>query len=145
MWSTINQQRWQHACLLMAVDGTEDHCQQRRSRYRGPLSLTKDGTNNHFLTAYLLLFLKLNFMRSIDLLINQLTHRPASFPWVTAVFRFCGIRKRYGLICSLACQDMFLRAEIPIIEYCLPREKKLKWIPPNVTTKPASDTQDKDC
>jgi hypothetical protein len=34
-----------------------------------------------------------------------------------------------------------LWAEIAIVESCLPREKKLKWIPPNVTMKPASDTQ----
>jgi hypothetical protein len=45
------------------------------------------------------------------------------------------------LICLLSCQDMFLRAEIAIVESCLPGERKLKWIPPNATMKPASDTQ----
>jgi hypothetical protein len=35
---------------------------------------------------------------------------------------------------------MFLRAEIAIVESCLPRERKLTWIPPNVTNEPASDT-----
>jgi hypothetical protein len=34
----------------------------------------------------------------------------------------------------LPCQDLFLQAEIPTVESCLPREKKLKWIPSNVTT-----------
>jgi hypothetical protein len=41
--------------------------------------------------------------------------------------------KKICLTCSLPCQDLFLQAEIAIVESCSPREDKLKWIPPNVT------------
>jgi hypothetical protein len=64
------------------------------------------------------------------------THRPASIPprVVGVVFRFVGlVSKKICLTCSLPCQDLFFGAEIAIVESCLPRERKLKWIPPNVT------------